>query len=213
MIGSVVGNKSLYIFRHTKKEKERAQAVTWKESPVKSVQFLEARTNVPFIHGQPKGPPVSGIGWPLFRGRPDQGLSQYFPAQGIPLSAVWSGTELKPQQTLSREAAFPCRKNVSQLHVLLVTNLETRRPVITWKQEQCPSLFSLSLSKFSWNSAEKQAYVFGRVFLDICDSQRDYITNHTQIILPFIILRKQIFDTKVSSTSLTHSSERASALK
>lgn len=99
---------------------------------------------------------------------------------------------LSPQSDLERSSNHsrhslgkqpsPCRKNVSQLHVLLVTNLETRRPVITWKQEQCPSLFNLSLSKFSWNSAEKQAYVFGRVFLDICDSQRDYITNHTQIL-------------------------------
>lgn len=155
---------------------------------MKSVQFLEARTNVPFIHGQPKGPPVSGIGWPLFRGRPDQGLSQYFPAQGIPLcSLIWNGAQTTAD-TLSG-SSHP-RKNVSQLHVLRVTNLEICLPVITWKQEQCPSLFSLSLS---FNSAGKQAYVFGSVFLDICDSHRDEITNHTQISSPFIIKWKLSF--------------------
>lgn len=139
-------------YSETQRERKREQAITWKESPVKSVQFLEARTNVPFIHGQPKGPPVSGIGWPLFRGRPDQGLSQYFPAQGIPLcSLIWNGAQTTAD-TLSG-SSHP-RKNVSQLHVLRVTNLEICLPVITWKQEQCPSLFSLSLS---FNNAEKQA--------------------------------------------------------
>lgn len=105
------------IFRNTKTEKERERAITCKESHVKSVQFLEARTNVPFIHGQQKGPPVSGIGWPLFRGRPDQGLSQYFPAQGIPPSLQsdlkWSSSRSRrslgkqPSQEECQSAACP----------------------------------------------------------------------------------------------------------
>lgn len=134
-----------FTYSETQRERKRERAITWKESPVKSVQFLEACTNVPFIHGQPKGPPVSGIGWPLFRGRPDQRLSQYFPAQRIPLSLcsrIWNGARAAADALSG--SSHP-RKNVSQLHVLLVTNLEIRLPVITRKQKQCPSLFRWGL--------------------------------------------------------------------
>ncbi len=132
----------LHIQKHKERERERKRerAITWKESPVKSVQFLEARTNVPFIHGQPKGPPVSGIGWPLFRGRPDQRFHNT--SQLREFSRIWNGSRAAADALSG--SSHP-RKNVSQLHVLLVTNLEIRLPVITRKQKQCPSLFRWGL--------------------------------------------------------------------